>query len=398
MKKDRINGLFCFDGPLYKDANGVYCNVTLTDEMFNRYFSVVDFLYIVVRTFNSDKTYLELNMKPLTLKNIKVIEVKNFNTIKGFIFDKREFEKSLKSILDKVDMIFARMPSNTSNSVLKIASKMKKPFLIENGGCAWDSFWNHSLFGKIVAPLMYYREKKYVKKADYAVYVTKYFLQKRYPNKNVTTNCSNVYLSKTVDSKTLDNRINKIKKMNLKKIVIGQAVNSVDVRYKGEQFILRAMKKLNELGIIVEYQIAGPGNGDFLRKTAKKYGVFNQLKFIGALKKEEMIEWYKSIDIYVQPSKQEGLPRAVIEAMSTGCPCLGSNIAGIPELLEKECMFNPNKNNEIVNAIKNILNINKLIFYAKLNFNKSKEYNIDIIESRRKEIFLEYKKKVLDVR
>ena len=58
-------GLFCFDGPLYKDKNGIYCNVTLTNEMFARYFIVVDELYIVVRTFSKNKTYKDMNMKPL---------------------------------------------------------------------------------------------------------------------------------------------------------------------------------------------------------------------------------------------------------------------------------------------------------------------------------------------
>lgn len=168
-------GLFCFDGPLYKDKNGVYCNVTLTDEMFARYFSVVNILIVMVRTFQSDKTYLELNMKPLRNPNIKVFEVENFNTPKGFLLDKNKFEKKISEQIKNVDLIFARMPSVTANSVLKIACRLKKPYLVEVGGCAWDSYWNHGIMGKIIAPLMYHEEKKYVAKADYAIYVTETF-------------------------------------------------------------------------------------------------------------------------------------------------------------------------------------------------------------------------------
>mgnify|MGYP004627090149 CR=1 FL=1 len=383
-------GLFCFDGPLYKDKNGIYCNVTLTDEMFSRYFRVVDKLIIMVRTYSINKTYVEMNMKPLTLKNIKIIEVKNFNTAKGFLIDKNEFEKKNKKYISEADMIFARMPSNTSNSVLKIAQKMKKPYLVEVGGCAWDSYWNHGVMGKLIAPLMYLREKKYVAGAEFATYVTKEFLQKRYPNRKVTTNCSNVYL-KPVDINVLEKRITKIESMDMKNIIVGQAVNSIDVRYKGEHLVLRAMGTLKQKGIRIDYQVVGPGDGAFLKQQAEIYEVKEQLHLIGTLKKEEMFEWYQKLDVYVQPSKQEGLPRSVIEAMSVGCPALGSNLAGIPELLDSDCLFNPNNTDEIVTTILKLIEKDNLISKARINFERAKEYNLKEIEQRRTEIFKKYK-------
>lgn len=388
-----MTGLFCFDGPLYRDRNGIYCNVTLTDEMFKRYFSVVDKLYIVVRTYKSDKTYQELNMKPLTISNIEVVEVQNFNSLKGFIIEKKKFEKSIEELVRTADLIFARMPSNTSNTVLKVARKLKKRYLVENGGCAWDSYWNHGLIGKMVAPLMYLSEKKYVAGADYATYVTKEFLQRRYPNQNVTTNCSNVYLQ-NVEEKVLEDRINKIKCTDCQKVVFGQAVNSIDVKYKGEHLVLQAMGILKKQGIIIEYQVVGPGTGEFLLEVAKKFDVLDQFRIIGTLKKEEIFDWYKSIDVYIQPSKQEGLPRSVIEAMSVGNPCLGSRIAGIPELLDEECLFNPNSINTIVEAMKKLLNTETMTNQATINFERAKEYNIVDIENRRREIFLKYKESI----
>lgn len=386
-------GLFCFDGPLYKDKNGIYCNVTLTDEMFSRYFSVVDELIIMVRTFSLDKTYQDLNMKPLTLSKIKVIEVENFNTIKGFIFDKKKFESTVFKYIQETDLIFARMPSNTSNSVLKIAKKLSKPYLVEVGGCAWDSYWNHSLLGKIIAPLMYFREKKYVGDAQFATYVTKIFLQHRYPNLNITTNCSNVYLQ-PVEESVLATRLEKIENTDFKNVIFGQAVNSVDVKYKGEHLIIQAMEVLKKKGIIIHYQVAGPGTGEFLKQQAVQYGVSEQLELVGTLKKEEIFDWYKNLDVYVQPSKQEGLPRSVIEAMSVGCPVLGSNIAGIPELLDKDCLFNPDRNEQIVSAIELLLDKRNMKKKAQINFERSKAYNLHDIELRRQLIFEEYRKYV----
>lgn len=387
-------GLFCFDGPLYKDKNGEYCNVTLTDEMFERYFGVVDKLIVIVRTYSVDKTYLELNMRPLTIKNIEVVEVRNFNTFRGFLVDKRKFEKEVIKFVAKADMIFARMPSNTSNSVLKVALKLGKPYLVEVGGCAWDSYWNHGIIGKIIAPLMYFREKKYVAKAEFATYVTKKFLQRRYPNKKTTTNCSNVYLQ-PMDNSVLKKRLEKIEVMDVRKVIFGQAVNSIDVKYKGEHLIIQAMSELKKRGICINYQIVGPGTGDFLKKQAEIFGVLEQVHFVGTLKKDEMFEWYKTLDVYVQPSKQEGLPRSVIEAMSVGCPALGSNLAGIPELLDRECLFNPNRKKQIVATIVALLEKDKMIEKAKINFDRAKEYNLKDIEKRRQEIFRKYRKYIL---
>lgn len=387
-------GLFCFDGPLYKDKDGIYCNVTLTNEMFARYFCAVDKLYVVVRTFVSDKSYKELNMKPLALDNMEVIEVGNFNTIHGFLEEKGKFKESIGELLDHVDLIFARMPSQTSNVVLEVAQKKHKPYLVEVGGCAWDSFWNHGLLGKAIAPYMYLCARKNIEKATFATYVTKEFLQRRYPNKGITANCSNVYLPQ-VDETVLEERLDKIKRVDLTHPVFGQAVNSIDVKYKGEHLIIKAMKTLKKKGILAEFQVVGPGTGEFLKTEAKRHGVVEQLKIMGTLQKNEMTEWYKSIDVYTQPSKQEGLPRSVIEAMSVGCAAVGSKLAGIPELLDKECLFNPDKNDEIVNTLLWVLNRKNMEAQARVNFKKARKYDLFLIEERRHNIFVQYKEYVL---
>ena len=237
---------------------------------------------------------------------------------------------------------------------------------------------------------MYLCARKNIKEAAFATYVTKKFLQRRYPNKGVNTNCSNVYLT-PVDEEILKERLKKIEATDFTHPVFGQAVNSIDVKYKGEHLILRAMKDLKERGIIAEFQVAGSGTGDFLKAEAERYGVTEQLKLLGTLQKPEMLEWLKSIDVYTQPSKQEGLPRSVIEAMSFGCVAVGSDLAGIPELLDKECLFNPDKNDQIVKALLWVLARKNMIAQAKVNFERAKEYNLADIEQRRKRIFEEYR-------
>ena len=219
--------------------------------------------------------------------------------------------------------------------------------------------------------------------------MTKSFLQKRYPNHGITESISNVHLNIPQDE-VLKKRIDKIINSDLSHPILGQAVNSIDVKYKGEHLIIRAMKKLLERGIIAEFQIVGPGNGTFLLAEAEKNGVKDHIKLMGTLQKEEILRWYETLDVYVQPSKQEGLPRSVIEAMSVGCPALGSDIAGIPELLEPECLFNPKNIKEIADKIALVLDKKKLLYQAKRNFNLAKKYSIEEINKRRYSVFRQY--------
>ena len=61
----------------------------------------------------------------------------------------------------------------------------------------------------------------------------------------------------------------------------------------------------------------------------------DRVNFVGRISgHEEMFKFLKDCDLMVFPSKSEGLPRTLIEAMAVGLPCRSSNVEGIPELLD----------------------------------------------------------------
>ena len=106
-----------------------------------------------------------------------------------------------------------------------------------------------------------------------------------------------------------------------------------------------------------------------------------------------MKSFYDSLDIYIQPSKQEGLPRSLIEAMSRGVPCLASNIAGNPELLGKRFLFkkgSPEKIAERINGLAQT-NLQQLERISKSNFIKSnREYNMRVLNERREAFYRDF--------
>lgn len=388
-----IIGLFAFDGPLYRDRDGVYCNTTITNEMLNRYFCVVDILYLLVRTFPLDVSYKEVHLSKLELDNrIIVIEVPNLNSPIQFIC-RRKYEKYFSSIITQCDLIFLRIPSIISDIVAKICRQSHKSYLVEVGGCSWDSYFNHSLLGKLVAPLMYINQKRTVKDASFASYVTEKWLQKRYPTKGIQISASNVYI-KEYDDIVIEKRISEVNALSYYPKKIG-TIASVDVRYKGQEYIIRTLKKLKQSGYRLDYELVGTGTGRYLKNLSKKCGVEDQVHFLGVKRHDEIWKWFDSIDIYAQPSKQEGLPRAVIEAMNRGCICIGSTTAGIPELLDSSFVFDNGNVNQIYTIVKKIFDSHYLDQNIIRNYNKSKEFAIDILNKRRTNLFEAYRNKVL---
>jgi glycosyltransferase involved in cell wall biosynthesis len=83
------------------------------------------------------------------------------------------------------------------------------------------------------------------------------------------------------------------------------------------------------------------------------------------------------------------LPRALIEAMSRGLPSIGSNVAGIPELLPEEVVFNKGDVEGICKVLGSLIE-GDLANYANLNYIKSKKFNLLSLQKVRSELFFKY--------
>ena len=342
------------------------------------------------------------------------------NSIKAIKTYRRSNKEKMDDIVAKADLLIAHVPSGLSRYAIKAAKKeniQRKfyilniassaelfpagpfmatyyatkayniPYFIVVVGCPWDSLFNYDWRGKLLAPTAFIKQRLIVSKAPYALYVTREFLQKRYPCSGIVENASNVCINQTPEDilmKRLE-RISKYKKGDMLKIATSA---SVDVRYKGQQYVIKAIKILNKLyNFNIHYYIIGGGDQSYLRSIVKKNGLEEYIHFVGALKPAEVISTLDEMDLYIQPSKQEGLPRALIEAMSRALPSFGSSIAGIPELLPFSCLFKKGNVGEIVKVIKNALNVDTLQNLAKSNFQASKEYTLDVINARRNAFF-----------
>ena len=81
---------------------------------------------------------------------------------------------------------------------------------------------------------------------------------------------------------------------------------------------------------------------DSLQGLAKILEVDKKVIFTGWLEKEDLWKIYLASDLFILPSLSEGMPNAMLEALGSGLPCMGSNIPGIKDILQyEELMFDP---------------------------------------------------------
>ena len=301
----------------------------------------------------------------------------------------KQYISTVKEILLQSNLLVIRCPSLLGIKAAVLAKEMGKPYMTEVMGDAWDAYWYHSFIGKLLAPFFYSETKKCIAGGNYALYVTRDFLQKRYPCSGLTVSASNVLLE-NVDGNALQRRlISYSSTTQLKSEITLMTTGAVDVAAKGQRYVIKAIPALNRKGIKVKYYIVGGGDNRYLLNLAKKLGVLSQVNFLGRQPLNHVFELLDSVDIYIQPSLQEGLPRSVIEAMSKGCLVIGSETAGTPELVQTDCLVRKRNVKDIVNKIIYIhkLSSEKKAEISKRNFEKSKEYLCDILDERRNNFY-----------
>lgn len=269
------------------------------------------------------------------------------------------------------------------------ARKYRVPYLVEMVACPWDSLWYHSLKGKILAPFMTLLTKKICWQAPYVIYVTQKFLQRRYPTKGRQIGCSDVELT-AVNPDVLSHRLGKIQKMGSATRPLHLAtVANVAVRYKGQDYVIKAIAALRKRGIEFEYSLIGGGDPSRLQALAQMEGISDLVHIIGPVPHENVFDYLDGVDVYVQPSLQEGLPRAVVEAMSRGCPVVGSNAGGIPELLDDDCVFDKGSSASL-EVILSSIDIAWMSEKAKTNYARACGFKKTILDEKRANFYREF--------
>lgn len=112
------------------------------------------------------------------------------------------------------------------------------------------------------------------------------------------------------------------------------------VRKNAIDDVIRALALLPENVSFLIYGI-GPEEEN-LRALARAGGVAERARFMGQISHEEMPLMLKACDIFVRPSRSEGMGNSFIEAMAAGIPVIGTQEGGLADFLF-DAKHNPDK-------------------------------------------------------
>ena len=325
--------LFCHDTFYTRDAIGqVYAYGAFPHSLWrSRYLLHFKGLSIIGR----EKSFTPTDVKALDVSSgahVNHTLLPNINSpLKRLLCGRKTFAQ-IKAQVAKADAVIIRGPAEFGMMAAKAARQLGKPYAVEMSGCAFENVWYHgSLIGKLYAPLKYLRARTMVRHADQVLYVTEKFLQNRYPTNGHREFASNVEIE-TAPNEVLEQRLNQITTAP-QKITFGM-IGNFNNSLKGLNTALTALSKAKPNLPHFELRLLGQGDAAQWKARINDLNLNGRIVFSGTAKGgQAVLDWLDDIDIYLQPSFHEGLPRALIEAMSRGCPALASNAGGITELL-----------------------------------------------------------------
>jgi glycosyltransferase involved in cell wall biosynthesis len=387
-----MNILFVHDHVFKRDGSEYYSSGGLPAAVWSRYLSVFENLTVVGRdggALLSD----DLGFTLSSCDGVRFELLPNISNLKSLILGNNFVAEECRRLVAKADGVIARLPSRLGQVFIAEAIRQKKPYAVEVVACPWDALWNYGSWkGKLLAPFAMLNLKRRLHSAPFALYVTKEFLQRRYPTKGISTFCSNVEISE-VSENVLSDRMLRID--SREKITFG-LIGNYSSRYKGIDVTIKALASIRNCIPEWEFQVLGSGNPDYYLQLAQELGVADKVHFVGSKPSgQDVYDWLDSIDIYLQPSYQEGLPRALIEAMSRGLPALATTVAGIPELLEAGELVPAGDAGMLSRKIMNLANDKALcIALSEKNFNAAKQYYKTILDTRRGSFLLAFKSSI----
>jgi glycosyltransferase involved in cell wall biosynthesis len=162
---------------------------------------------------------------------------------------------------------------------------------------------------------------------------------------------------------------------------------------KGVDVLLRALRKVADVRPQVPWRLQILGDGDLrpqLEGLTRSLSLSEAVEFCGRV--GNVSDYLAETDIFVLPSRAEGLPSALLEAMSQGLPCIATRIDGNADVIahaQNGLLVNPDDEEDLATAILQLVDDRALRMRLGRQARRTveEEYSIDYLAERHVELY-----------
>lgn len=355
---------------------------SLNYSFWARYLDVFDEVHLLVRAQTVAEPPMRWNRA--SGPGIQAYPIPYFVGPAEFVKSYSLIKQTILQALDHTEAVMLRLPCAIGGEVHRLLVS-RRPYGVEVVADPYNTFSPNAVKHPLRPFFRWWFThtlKQQCANACAAAYVTEYALQRRYPPAKdaFTTHFSSINLPSAAIADCSRQFF------NAKSSSLLIFVGTLDQFYKAPDILIQAVKICAQRGFDLRLNILGDGKHKAeLEQSVFDLGLTEQISFLGHLSLDSMVRaQLDKADLFVLPSRQEGLPRAMIEAMARGLPCIGSNVGGIPELLASEDTVAPGDVVALANKICEVLEQpSRMVEMSARNLEKAKDYNNDVLCQRR---------------
>lgn len=389
-----------------KSEDNRYYAETGGDYMFwSRYLNSFDRVKVVGRVRREIK--VPINYKLAEGENVSILELPYYKGLAQYVSNYSRIIKCLKSYLPSHESVILRLPGQISTCFASLLADY--PYAVEVVGDPFDVLAPGAIKHPLRPMLRWLMTRAMKRQCFHAIgaaYVTEYTLQRRYPCPSFSSGISDVLIpfidkgsepsnADTVVQPPAENRSFNCTKLKHRIITVA----SLSQLYKAPDVMIDAVAICIEKGYPIVFTIVGDGKyREELQHRVLSRNIADFVVFTGQIPSGESVwELLDGSDLFLLPSRTEGLPRALIEAMARGLPCIGSTVGGIPELLSPEDMVPPNNVIALSDKIIEVLTDGELMNSMSLrNKEKAMKYSESLLLKKRTDFFAQVINKTLE--
>lgn len=318
-----------------------------------------------------------VRVRPLPMWNGALGAARNYFRIK----------RSLRDLLGKESAVIAVVPGVLGEFAHVELTRQCRPYAVEVVGDPRDAFAPGAMKHPLRSLIRWQAARQLRRQcsaAAAAMYVTEQALQSRYPCPGHTSGVSDVRLPD--EALAVEPRSREHAGPARRLLLVG----SLEQMFKGADVLIEAVAQCMREGLMLELTIVGDGRHRAeLESHARDLGVAHRVTFAGWIPSGVAVrQQLDGSDLFVAPSRTEGLPRALVEAMARALPCIGTHVGGIPELLPSEDLVPPSNPHALAAKIREVsTNPVRLALMSARNLAKAHQYRDEILREKRLQFY-----------